>query len=37
MKRSAGSLNRALKRRTCVSVSVRCPAKNIDTALSEPN
>jgi hypothetical protein len=37
MKRSVGRLNRVLNLRTCSSVSFRRPARNIDTALSEPN
>jgi len=37
MKTSAGSLNRELNLRTCSSVSFRCPARNIETALSDPN
>src|ERR1700733_12768119 len=37
MKVSAGSLNRELNLRTCSSVSFRCPARNIDTPLSDPN
>src|SRR6266850_4245338 len=37
MKISAGSLNRELNLRTCSSVSFRCPARNIETALSDPN
>src|SRR5438128_2666774 len=37
MKTSVGSLNRALNFRTCSMVRFRCPARNIETALSEPN
>src|SRR3989442_44447 len=37
MKTSAGSLNRELNLRTCSSVSFRCPARNIESALSDPN
>jgi hypothetical protein len=37
MKTSAGSLNRELNLRTCSSVSFLCPARNIETALSDPN
>jgi hypothetical protein len=37
MKTSAGSLNRGLNFRACPMVSTRCPDRNIETALSEPN
>ena len=37
MKISAGSLNRELSLRTCSSVSFRCPARNIEKTLSDPN
>jgi len=37
MTTSAGRLNRVLNFRTCFSVSLRCLARNIDTALSDPN
>lgn len=37
MKTSAGSLKRALNLLTCSKVSLRLPARNIDTALSDPN
>jgi hypothetical protein len=36
MKTSADSLNRVHKFRTCSMVRFRCPARNIETALSEP-
>jgi len=37
MKTLAESLNRELNLRTCSGVSCRCPARNIETALSDPN
>ena len=37
MKTSAGSLKRALNLLTCSKVSLRCLARNMDTALSDPN
>src|SRR5258708_48856 len=37
MKTSAGSLKRTLSFRTCSSVSLRCFARNMETALSDPN
>ena len=36
-KTSAGSLKRLLNFRTCSKVSFRCPARNMETALSDPN
>ena len=36
-KTSAGSLKRLLNFRTCSKVSLRCPARNMETALSDPN
>ena len=36
-KTSAGSLNRALSFRICSNVIFRCLARNMETALSEPN
>ena len=37
MKTSAGNLKCALNLRTCSSVSFRCLARNMETALSDPN
>ena len=37
IKMSAGRLKRALNFRTCARVSFRCPASNMETALSDPN
>ena len=37
IKTSAGRWKRALSFRTCAKVSFRCPDRNMETALSEPN